>query len=60
MLVLEIIAGIIIVALAIYFGLFGLLLEIVFAVLSGGSSSGRSSGGFGGGDSGGGGSSDDF
>lgn len=59
MLALEIIAGIILIILAIRFGFFGLLLDIALSVLTG-SSSGSGSSGFGGGDSGGSGSSDDF
>lgn len=59
MLVLEIIAGIVLLILAIRFGFFGFLVEIILALLSGGSSSGGG-GGFGGGDSGGGGSDSDF
>lgn len=62
MLALEIIGGVILFIILIRIGALGLVIDILFAILSGGSSSGGSSsgGGFGGGDSGGGGASGDW
>ena len=59
MLILEIIAGIVVLFLLIRFGLFGLLIDILLAILGVGSSGG-SDDNWGGGSSGGGGSSDSF
>ena len=54
--------GLLVLAFLIRIGLLGLVLEIIFAIISGDSSGSGSSGGsgFGGGSSGGGGSSDDW